>query len=196
MKSTTKNIALLACMLAASQNTLSAPARCTSGYQDSTCPPALSAAPQTAPTCSTAPGWTTLSAAKWQGAYYSAPQCNYQAPPSCADGYAQTGPDWNGTAWVNLICTPSTPQIPDVGTVCSANLPAGWTVSGPYSGSVSATPPAGYQIAWYSGSTSVLTDKCGATYTESILECWTKTGSNDFYKWAYYTTHASGNCGH
>ncbi|PXX05653.1 hypothetical protein C7399_14026 [Paraburkholderia tropica] len=189
---------IVLCTPIISNAAFAAPVRCTNGYQDSSCTPKLVNAPQTPGACPAAAGWTTAVAAVWQGSQYSSPQCQYQAPPTCAPGYTQiSGPDWNGVAWVDLMCQPTLPARPDIPTQCMAQLPSGWTVNGTYSGSASsAVPPAGYQISWYTGSTSLLTDKCGTTYYETILECWSTTSDSLFYKWAYYTTHASGSCGH
>lgn len=84
-----------------------APAHCSYGYQDSSCITPQYRVPQTPPAgCSTAAGWTTVTAAKWMGSGYTQPVCSYQAPPSCPPGDDQSGPDWNGSAWVNLECTP------------------------------------------------------------------------------------------
>ncbi len=89
-----------------------APAHCSYGYQDSSCITPQYRAPQTPPAgCSTAAGWTTVTAAKWMGSGYTQPVCSYQAPPSCPSGFNQVGPDWNGSAWVNLQCTPAAPPV-------------------------------------------------------------------------------------
>jgi hypothetical protein len=96
---------LLLCLVLAAATGGAAPVRCSWGYQDSTCTAGLARAPAPAPTCSTDPGWTTVSSARWIGSQYSAPQCNYQAPPSCPTGYMQTAaPSWNGSSWVGLAC--------------------------------------------------------------------------------------------
>jgi hypothetical protein len=100
-----------------------APVRCSWGYQDSTCTAGLARAPAPAPTCSTDPGWTTASPARWIGSQYSAPQCNYQAPPSCPTGYTQTAaPSWNGSNWVGLGCAvppPASATPVDLATSCN-----------------------------------------------------------------------------
>ena len=126
MKTIARDLALAVCLLAAGQNGFAAPARCSAGYQDSTCVPALSAPWQTAPTCSNGPGWTTVAAAQWQGAYYSAPACNYQAPPTCPNGFNQTSaPSWNGSSWVGLGCAappPAVPSMPQLAAACASAI--------------------------------------------------------------------------
>jgi hypothetical protein len=104
----------------------SAPVVCSYGYQDSSCTPAITAAPQAAPTCSTAAGWTTAAAATWIGSQYTAPQCNYQAPPSCPSGDITTSAaSWNGSAWVGLGCQAPV-IIPTYSDQCTAQIPAGY----------------------------------------------------------------------
>ncbi|PRH41746.1 hypothetical protein C6T65_13770 [Burkholderia vietnamiensis] len=81
------------------------PARCSYGNQDSTCTTPLRSQPIPQPQCSSGPGWTMASAAVWQGSRWSAPQCNYQSPPSCPPGMVlQSAATWNGIAWVGLDC--------------------------------------------------------------------------------------------
>jgi len=90
-------------------------AGCGAGNQDSTCLGRVTATPRTPPTCSTAAGWTTVVPAQWIGSQYSAPQCNYQAPPSpCPDGDTTTSPaSWNGSQWVDPVCAaPAPPSCP------------------------------------------------------------------------------------
>lgn len=83
---------------------------CAYGFQDSSCGAKIATAAQSAPACSTAPGWTTIAGPRWQGSHYSSPQCNYQAPPSCPGGWAVLGgPSWNGSSWVGLACQPPPP---------------------------------------------------------------------------------------
>lgn len=101
-------VSLLGCGAA-----MAAPRLCSPGYQDSTCVTPISRAPIAAPQCSTAAGWTTSYPAVWQGAQWSQPGCNYQAPPSCPPGYTQnSAPWWNGSSWVGLGCQPTTPPTP------------------------------------------------------------------------------------
>jgi hypothetical protein len=120
-------LVLLACLLLVGRPAIAGPLHCAYGNQDSTCVGTISAAWQAAPACSPAPGWTTVAAATWIGSQYTAPQCNYQAPPSCPGGYAQQGsPSWNGAAWVGLVCVPN-PTPPDPSAQCTASLPAGFT---------------------------------------------------------------------
>ncbi|WP_205814950.1 hypothetical protein [Burkholderia sp. Ac-20345] len=88
------------------------PARCSYGNQDSTCVNPIRSAPIAQPQCSTGAGWTTVSASVWQGSQWSAPQCNYQAPPTCPSGYdQQSAPVWNGSSWVGIVCAPQAPQV-------------------------------------------------------------------------------------
>jgi len=87
-----------------------APVRCSYGYQDSSCVTPLSHAPIPQPQCPAAAGWTTTSAAVWQGAQWSAPACNFQAAPTCPNGYTEiSSPSWNGSSWVGLGCQPNSP---------------------------------------------------------------------------------------
>ena len=89
------------------------PVHCSPGFQDSSCGGVLLNAPQVAPTCSTADGWTTLSPAVWQGSKYSAPTCSYTPPPICGSGMTQVvTPTWSGSAWIGLACTAPPAQIP------------------------------------------------------------------------------------
>jgi hypothetical protein len=80
-------------------------AGCTSGFEDNPCLGVINSskvvsAAQVAPQCASTPGWTTTAPAKWDGSYYSTPQCNYQPPPSCPAGYTETSaPFWNGSSW-------------------------------------------------------------------------------------------------
>jgi len=88
------------------------PVRCSVNNQDSTCVGHLTTAWQTAPTCPAQAGWTTVASAQWIGSQYSAPQCNYQAPPPCPPGRVEAvPPSWNGSAWVGQVCQiPPAPQ--------------------------------------------------------------------------------------
>ncbi len=105
---------IVLCVLLSGTRVASAnPVLCSPGYQDSTCVTPISRAPSAAPQCSTGAGWTTTSSPVWRGAYWSAPGCNYQAPPSCPSGYTQiSGPAWNGSSWVGLNCQPPAPPPP------------------------------------------------------------------------------------
>jgi hypothetical protein len=121
---------LLAGLLLVDRTAIAGPLHCAYGNQDSTCVPTISAAWQAPPTCSGAPGWTTVAAATWIGSQYSAPQCNYQAPPVCPSGYNEMAPpSWNGSAWVGIACVPAAPQPPDPMTACESSVPAGFSVS-------------------------------------------------------------------
>lgn len=98
-------VVFLAGILLFGRAALAAPVTCSYGYQDSTCGSFLSNAPQAAPTCPGSAGWTTAVAAKWIGSQYSAPQCSYQAAPTCPTGYTQTvAPAWNGSSWGSPGC--------------------------------------------------------------------------------------------
>jgi hypothetical protein len=108
-------IGLIACMLFGGRVVLAGPQRCSAGNQDSTCVGQIATAWQTAPTCPAAAGWTTVVPATWIGSQYSAPKCNYQAPPSCPTGYTQTaGPTWNGSSWGSPGCV-----LPQIGGIPS-----------------------------------------------------------------------------
>lgn len=120
------------------QTVAAAPVICSYGYQDSSCTPKLVNAPQTPPACPSSAGWTTAAAAQWIGSQYSAPQCQYQAPPSCAPGFIQSGPTWNGSSWVDLVCVQPAPPPPiasptDEKQACAAALTQweGFTPSSP-----------------------------------------------------------------
>jgi len=89
------------------------PAHCSPGFQDSSCAGVLLNAPQAAPTCSGAAGWTTTSAPVWQGSHWSAPGCTYTPPPTCPANYNMvSAPSWNGSSWSSPVCTPTTPPSP------------------------------------------------------------------------------------
>jgi hypothetical protein len=119
---------LFAGLVLVGRTAIAGPLHCAYGNQDSTCVPTISAGWQAAPTCSSAPGWTTVAGATWIGSQYTAPQCNYQAAPTCPTGYNETSaPYWNGYQWVGIGCSlpPASPQDP--GTQCTAAIPAGFT---------------------------------------------------------------------
>nr|WP_261530808.1 hypothetical protein [Burkholderia multivorans] len=104
---------LLAAAAVSVSTAFAGPARCSYGNQDSTCTTPISSAPIPQPQCSTGPGWTTVSASVWQGSQWSAPQCNYQAPPSCPAGQVMTSaPMWNGSSWSQPVCQLPAPQLP------------------------------------------------------------------------------------
>jgi hypothetical protein len=127
------------------------PVRCSPGYQDSTCTPALANAPQPQPQCPNSAGWTTSVASQWIGSQWSAPSCNYQAPPSCVPGYDEpTPPVWDGSNWVGMVCIPRAPTITPAQqeAACQAALPSntgsvvpyygsGWTAAGTMTGAAS-----------------------------------------------------------
>jgi hypothetical protein len=119
---------LLASLLFAGRTAIAGPLHCAYGNQDSTCVPTISAAWQAAPTCSPAPGWTTVAGATWIGSQYTAPQCNYQAPPTCPSGDTTTSSaTWNGSQWVGLGCQPPPANNPPpYSQQCTAELPRGF----------------------------------------------------------------------
>lgn len=120
--------ALLSAAAVSASSAFAGPARCSYGNQDSTCTTPISSAPIPQPQCPTGAGWTTAASSVWQGSHWSAPQCNYQAPPSCPGGYTQTSsPWWDGANWVGLACAPSIPSasLPDQQQAC-ANAAAGY----------------------------------------------------------------------
>ncbi|CAE6849355.1 hypothetical protein R75461_07395 [Paraburkholderia nemoris] len=98
-------IAFVVGVFLAGSDAMAGPVRCSVNNQDSTCVGHLTTAWQAAPTCPNQPGWTTIASAQWIGSQYSAPQCNYQAPPTCPTGFTQTAaPTWNGSNWVGIGC--------------------------------------------------------------------------------------------
>ncbi len=104
---------LICAVLLGSRIAVANPVLCSPGYQDSTCVTPISRAPIPAPQCSSGAGWTTTASPAWQGAQWSSPGCNYQAPPTCQAGYTQTSaPSWNGSTWVGLACQPPAPPPP------------------------------------------------------------------------------------
>ncbi|MGF6267347.1 hypothetical protein OKW49_008341 [Paraburkholderia youngii] len=177
-----RRIGLFLCLALASGTSIAGPARCSPGNQDSSCVGMITTAWQAPPTCPTDAGWTTVAAAQWIGSQYSAPQCNYQAPPSCAPGYDQTSLDWNGSAWVNLTCIPRTPP-PKV--IVSATGFWVWEdcasfTNGNKSGQM---PILLYQATWSDGSTSyyqyqssgrktALQDSSGNWYLTELGDNW------------------------
>ena len=112
-----RSLLLIPCV-AVSSLAAAGPTRCSPGYQDSSCVGVLLNAPQTAPTCSTAYGWQTVTPAAWQGSKYSTPVCSYTAPPTCPGGFDPSStPTWNGSSWVGLTCTPHVTPPPPVGSL-------------------------------------------------------------------------------
>lgn len=121
------------------------PVVCTPGYYDATCNAPISRPYQTPATCSTGPGWTTVASASWIGSQWTAPQCSYTPPPTCAPGYDQTGaPWWNGSSWVGLSCQPSAPKDPS--SMCNAQVPAEYTATGSWN-AYDLTDPTNARIA-------------------------------------------------
>lgn len=106
--------AVTVCAVLVAHIAMANPVVCSPGYYDATCNGKIAAAYQTPPSCSTGPGWTTVTSAQWIGSQYSAPQCSYQAPPSCpANWVTAVGPSWNGSSWVGEVCQPPAAPGPD-----------------------------------------------------------------------------------
>jgi hypothetical protein len=121
------SIGLIVCTFLSSESAMAGPVRCSVNNQDSTCVGQITTAWQTAPACPSTPGYTTVAPAQWQGSHYSAPQCYYQAPPTCPTGFTQTSASvWNGSSWSAPGCTPvqapppPPAQTTDPATVCNA----------------------------------------------------------------------------
>jgi len=129
------------CLATAGGHAVGGPLRCSAGNQDSTCAPHVSSAWQTPPTCPAQPGWTTVASAVWIGSQYSAPQCNYQAPPQCPTGWVTTAsPGWTGNSWTGPFCQMPQPPGPNSCQYGFASGPA-WTGSS-WSYTCNAPPPA------------------------------------------------------
>jgi hypothetical protein len=192
---------LIACMVLGGRAALAGPARCSVNNQDSTCVGRISTAWQTAPTCPTDAGWTTVVPASWIGSQYSAPQCNYQAPPTCPSGYDETPPaSWNGSSWAGLSCTPrSPPPPPDPTVMCQAQVPSPYTASTPFTHSTqydAFAAQVGYpgDIAFLaSGYGPVYQNECGNNHYEYGLACFV-TPSNTFAGWYIFASNTT-TCG-
>ncbi|MGF6547128.1 hypothetical protein QFZ96_002199 [Paraburkholderia youngii] len=193
-------IALAVCAVLVGHAAVAGPVRCSVNNQDSTCVGHITTVWQTAPTCPTDPGWTTVAAAQWIGSQYTAPQCNYQAPPSCAPGYDQTSLDWNGSAWVNLTCIPRTPPPK---TIVSATGFWVWADCGSYLGGskTGPIPLAVYQDIWSDGSTTyyqfffgkqypVSVDSQGRYYVNELGDNWDTDQGNGYPLASLYETAA------
>ncbi len=116
-------IAVLTGIATASSAAMAGPVLCSVNNQDSTCVGHLTTAWEAPPTCPDQPGWTTAAPAQWIGSQYSAPQCNYQAPPTCPANFTQTSPPtWTGSGWTSPGC--SAPQTPPPPTQPPGNLAA------------------------------------------------------------------------
>lgn len=105
-----KALAVAAALTLASLPTMAATVTgCGNGNDDNTC---LKQASISGPTsCSTAAGWTQTAPAQVVNGAWTAPVCNYTAPPTCPPGTTQaTAPTWTGTSWVGLSCTENPPQ--------------------------------------------------------------------------------------
>ncbi|SIT34877.1 conserved exported hypothetical protein [Paraburkholderia ribeironis] len=175
-------VLLVVCTMLGSRAALAGPVRCSVNNQDSTCVGHLTTAWQTAPTCPSTPGYTTITPAKWIGSQYSAPVCNYQAPPVCPPATTQTSaPTWTGSSWTPAFCQPTTPPL----TIVSATGFDVWEDCAAFTnGSKSGTMPVLlYQATWSDGSTSyyqywtgqrlpVLPDSSGNFYLTSFGDNW------------------------
>lgn len=199
-------------------------AHCSYGFQDSSCGPTISTAAQAAPQCPGDPGWTTGTAAQWQGSRFSSPQCNYQPKTTCPAGYSTVSDSyWNGSSWVGLACAIPPPPgsgscqygfasgpawngstwiyscnapPPDPQAVCRANLPAGWVISGTYQGRLS-TPPAGETYFDYYGTgPQGNLDKCMNPIIYNHLQCRVYTANSAFIQWNASSDFGVGTCGH
>jgi hypothetical protein len=185
-----RTVLLLVALWATSQGAFASAAGCPSGYQDNTCLSRLVFGAETPQQCPTSPGYTTVSPAQWIGSQYSAPQCNYEAPPSCPPGYVQGGPNWNGSSWVDLSCIPQAPAIPTI--VASAGFYVWETCESMTNGNQSGTMPVlVYKATWSNGSTSyyqywlsktweVLQDSSGNYYLTSFGDVWGPTTAGLF----------------
>ncbi|NUX57929.1 hypothetical protein FSB65_31795 [Paraburkholderia sp. JPY418] len=188
------------CSVLAAHVALANPVVCSPGYWDATCNGRINAGYQTPPTCSSGPGYTTVSAAQWIGSKYSDPVCNYQAPPSCAPGWIQSGPDWNGSSWVNLGCTAPSPPPK---TIVSATGFWVWADCGSYLGGskTGPIPLAVYQNNWSDGSTTyyqfffgkqypVSVDSQGRYYVNELGDNWDTDQGNGYPLASLYETAA------
>jgi hypothetical protein len=186
---------LLAGLLLVGRTAIAGPLHCAYGNQDSTCVPTISAAWQAPPTCSGAPGWTTVAAATWIGSQYSAPQCDYQAPPSCAPGYTQTTPPtWNGSTWVGMVCWPNAPP-PNPMTTCESGVPAGYSVTNFLNSSAHDSDYPSDTGLEFGGTGPEYTTECSSSNTY-FLFCFVSPGGN-VDTWQEAVGEGSeGNCGH
>lgn len=177
------------------------PVRCSPGNEDSTCITPIVTAWQTPTNCSTGPGWTTTTPAKWIGSQYTAPTCNYQAPPSCPGGYTEISPpSWNGATWVGLACVPSLPPPPDPVAICQNTVPSGFSIT-----SQDSTTPANL-ASWgkkFPGGTLLIFGAVGPSYTSEchggqdlyILGC-SVSPAGGLNGWNPTPAVNDGNCGH
>ena len=116
------------CILLLARSAFAGPARCSYGNQDSTCATPIVSGWQPQPQCSTAAGWTTVGASRWIGSQWTAPQCNYQAQPTCPPGDTEVSPaSWNGSSWNGPAC--QTPSRQDPSATCTAAVPGGYTLN-------------------------------------------------------------------
>lgn len=106
------------CFSMAGTLAVAAPVGCLLGYADNACVQRVSHSAVAPPAGCTGAGQTVSAAPRWQGTYWSAPQCSYTPPPSCPPGTTQaSSPSWNGSSWVGLVCTANPPQQQPSGSV-------------------------------------------------------------------------------
>ncbi|MGF6472617.1 hypothetical protein QFZ89_007868 [Paraburkholderia youngii] len=194
-------MALAVCAVLLSHAAVAGPVRCSVNNQDSTCVGHITTVWQTAPTCPTDPGWTTVAAAQWIGSQYTAPQCNYQAPQECPSGFTQTSPPvWTGSNWTLPLCQPVTPQKP---TIVSATGFWVWADCGSYLGGskTGPIPLAVYKDIWSDGSTTyyqfffgkqypVSVDSQGRYYVNELGDNWDTDQGNGYPLASLYETAA------
>lgn len=112
-------------------------AGCGHGFDDNNCIPRISVAAQAQPQCSTAAGWTTITASVWQGSKWSTPNCSYTAQPTCASGYTTlTAATWNGSSWTDPVC-----QAPVAAVTPATQAFACYTQTGSWAPWASVYPP-------------------------------------------------------
>jgi hypothetical protein len=174
-------IGLIVCTLLASHTVIAGPVRCSVNNQDSTCVGQITTAWQTAPTCPSTPGYSTVAAAQWMGSQYSAPQCHYEPAASCPAGYDQSGPVWDGSDWGNLTCIPQAPPTPTIVSITGFWV---WADCGSYNQATTTgpIPIAVYQDTWSDGSATyyqfngkqypVSVDRKGRYYVTAMGDNW------------------------
>lgn len=175
-------VVLPICILLFARVALAGPARCSYGNQDSTCTTPIVAAWQPQPQC-TGDGMTTQVPAVWQGAQWSAPQCNYTPAPTCPNGFIQTSaPSWTGSSWTAPGCT--LPYIPpptfEPTASCTAAVPYGYTASTGFTYNSGYSDPSWAAQTGYPGDTAYVASGygpgyqniCGNTHYDYGLVCY------------------------
>ncbi|SEI23754.1 hypothetical protein SAMN05192544_104934 [Paraburkholderia hospita] len=176
-------LCLLICVSLASEAVLAGPVRCSVNNQDSSCLTPITTAWQTAPTCPPSAGWTTIAPAQWIGSQYSAPNCNYQSPPTCPGGFHETvGASWNGSSWVGQQCQPNATQPTDPVTVCTAAAASHGLSFGPATAIVNKKQDAhGVTYLDFFPTYGVYYDEAGYSGNEWILGCNVDASGNVIY---------------